>query len=164
MCADRARYELQQAALLRALQGRDAILNGFETEDLAAASESLLRKRARAVADSWPALTHALGGEFLTEFERFARATPPPREGEGIADGFLFATSLDPNVLAEDARVEILLARGVFKLRPDGCQPRHGLFLSTALLNEPRRLLIVIHLPRLGRRHVAVHIGMGRAS
>ena len=96
MCADRARYELQQAALLRALQGRDAILNGFETEDLAAASESLLRKRARAVADSWPALTHALGGEFLIEFERFARATRPPREGEGIADGFRFANSLDP--------------------------------------------------------------------
>jgi len=164
MCADRARYELQQAALLNALQGRDSTLHGFVTEDLTAASEALLRKRARPVADNWPALTQALGGEFLTEFQRFARANPPPRNGEGLADGLLFADTVDPNSLTGDARAEILLARGAFKLRKRTCQPRQGLFLGTALLSEPRRLLIVIHIPRLGRQHIAVPIGIGRRS
>jgi hypothetical protein len=164
MSADRANYELRQAGLLDALQGRDSNPDGFVADDLAAASESLLRKRARPVAENWPALTHALGSGFLPEFERFARATPLPRGDVGMVDGFMFANSLDLSVLTDDARLEFLLARGAFELRPAGLQPRRGLFLGTALLAAPRRLVVVIHIPRRGRQHVTVPIGMRRSA
>jgi hypothetical protein len=78
---DRARYGAQQRALLGALHTGEAIPHGFAIDDLAAASTSLLHKRARAVAQNWPALTHSLDGEFLATFERYARKTLPPRSG-----------------------------------------------------------------------------------
>src|SRR5436305_10105167 len=87
VCADRASYESQQAALLHVLHGAEHPLAGFSDDDLAAASESLLRKRAHAVREHWPALTQCLGSRFLVEYKRYAATTPPPAAGEGVADG-----------------------------------------------------------------------------
>jgi len=112
LCADRARYGAQQTELLRALWRGEGFPAGFDDEDAGAASRSLIRKRARAVASSWPALTQSLGKDFMAAFERFARTTPPGGRGEGFSDGLAFARSLDRDALSDDARSELLLARG----------------------------------------------------
>jgi hypothetical protein len=156
--ADRAEYEARQAALLRALHSGQPDLDGFDSDDVAAASRSLLLKRMRAAAGSWPALANSLGPAFADQFERFARTTPPPRVGDGLADGLAFATTLDRHALTAHARAELLLARGLFGVRNGRVIPRRWPFLAVAVLPEPRRLLVVIHLPGLGRRHASVRL------
>ncbi len=67
--ADRAAYEAEQAALLRALIRGDGFPDGFDAVKAAAASHSLWRKRMRAVAAAWPALALDLGDGFDAAFE-----------------------------------------------------------------------------------------------
>ena len=164
MPADRARYADQQAALLRALQTGQTPPPGFADDDLTAASSALLDKRMRAVAQRWPGLGHALGTDFPVLFERYAHDVPPPVAGAGLADGYAFATSLDPTRLTDDARTELLLARALLKLHGARVVPRRGIFLATKVLAGPRRSLIVIHLPLLGRRQVALWLPSGRGA
>jgi hypothetical protein len=146
---DREDYGARQAELLAALRDPEKRPRGFEADDLTAASGSLVRKRARQVAASWPALAHELGEDYLTAFARFVRTTPPPVVGEGLADGLAFASSLRELELTDHVRAEILLARGALK---------RGLYLGVARLHDPHRILVVVRVPRLGRGHASFPI------
>lgn len=158
MAPDRARYAARQAELLRALRDPEHPAAGFASADVAAASESLARKRARLVAASWPAVAHALGDRYLTRFEHFARTTPPPSVGDGLGDGLAFASSIVDLAASDDVRVEILLARGLFTLRDGTAAPRRAPYLSAARLRHPKRMLMVAYLPGVGRYHVAIRL------
>ena len=156
MPADRAGYEARQAALLSALQRRAADPPGFDVGDLEAASLSLLRKRARVVAASWPALTNALGDQFVPEFARYIRTSPIQAADDGLADGFAFASSLSADMLDDHARTEMLLAGGWLRIHDRAPVPRRGVSIRALRLREPSRVLIILHLPILGRRHLTV--------
>jgi hypothetical protein len=150
--ADRARYEAEQAALLRALIFGDELPDGFAARKAAAASRSLWRKRMRGVQSAWPALELALGEGFEARFEAYARSAAPPAAGDGFTDGLEFARTLSRADLTGDARVELLLARAVVSGRAGRLRDRRGVFLGAIALREPRRLLVVWRAPVVGRR------------
>jgi hypothetical protein len=164
MVPDRERYAAQQAELLRALRDPGCSPDGFVAADLAAASSSLVRKRARQVAASWPALAHTLADDYLSRFAHFARTTPPPAGGEGLGDGLAFATTLDDLDASDEVRAEIALARGLFKLRKGTAAPRRGPYIGATRLGDPDRILLVTHLPGLGRFHAAIRIPGSRGD
>jgi hypothetical protein len=154
--ADRSRYEAEQAELLRALIRGDGFPDGFAAGKADAASRSLRRKRARAVAGAWPALSVTLGERFAARFDDFARGTPPPAWGDGFADGLAFARTLAREELAEAAGIELLLARAVVRGRAGALRPRRGVFVGARSLHEPRRILVVLRAPGIGRRELVV--------
>ncbi|MDQ6778376.1 MAG: hypothetical protein M3071_19640 [Actinomycetota bacterium] len=158
MAPDRERYAERQAGLLRALRDPAHAPDGFAAADLAAASGSLVRKRARQVAASWPAVAHALGEAYLSRFERFARTTPPPAVGDGLGDGLAFAGTLDDRERTDEVRAETMLARGLFTLRHGTAARRRGPYLAAVRLGDPHRILVVAHLPGVGRYHAAIRI------
>jgi hypothetical protein len=160
---DRERYEAHQAELLDALRNPATPPDGFDATDLAAASDSLIRKRARQVAAGWPALAHALGDDYLRTFEQFARSTPPPALGEGLADGFAFASALPDLEPTDEVRAELLLARAIFKLRRCTATPRRGPYIAIARLRDPNRILVVTRVPTIGRYHAAIRLPGSRS-
>jgi hypothetical protein len=159
---DRSRYEAAQAELLRALIRGDAFPDGFAAGKAAAASRSLRRKRARAVARAWPALSVTLGECFDERFDDFARRTPPPAWGDGFADGLALARTLPRHELSEPVRIELLLARAVVSGRAGALRERRGVFVGARSLHEPRRLLVVLRAPGIGRRQLVVALRRGR--
>lgn len=162
MSPDRARYGAEQSTLLGALRRAAPVPEGFDPDDLRAAGGSLLRKRAGAVARAWPALALSLGEDFPVVFEGFARSSPPPAAGDGAADGLAFAATLDRAALSEDARVELALARGAFKLRRGAACRRRGPYVAACVERRPARLLVIVHVPGVGVRHVAVTLAPRR--
>lgn len=155
--ADRARYEAEQAELLRALIRGDGFPESVNARKAAAASRSLWRKRMRAVQAAWPALAIALADDFEPRFETFARAVPPPATGWGLTDGLAFARSLPRAELSGDARVELLLARAAVATARDGrVRDRRGVFVGALALREPPRILVVVRAPLVGRRQVSL--------
>jgi hypothetical protein len=158
--ADRASYEAEQAELLRALIRGDGFPQGFEPGKAAAASRSLWRKRLRAAQAAWPALAVALGEAFEARFEAYARAVPPPAVGHGLTDGLAFARTLARDELTDDMRIELVLARAeVVTGRGGAFRARGGLFLRALSLREPRRILLVLRAPVVGRRVLAIALG-----
>jgi len=157
--ADRARYEAEQAALLRALIRGDGFPDGFAPSMAAAASRSLWRKRMRGVQSAWPALAIGLGEHFEGRFEAYAHAVSPPEHGHGFADGLAFARSLARDELTDDARVELLLARAVVA-GGDGAA-RRGVFAGALSVRRPRRIVVVVRAPLLGRRVLVLPLGRG---
>jgi hypothetical protein len=154
---DRERYEAEQAAFVRALLRGDGFPEDLDARKAAAGSRSLWRKRMRAVAAEWPALAVTLGERFEPSFEAFARAVPPPAVGHGLTDGLAFARTLSGGELTDDVRVELLLARAVVVGgRAGRFRERRGLFCGALSLREPRRILLVMRAPVVGRRIVAV--------
>jgi hypothetical protein len=147
---DRSGYAARQALLLDALLRGDGYPAGFAAAQADAAGRSLRRKRARAVARAWPALTLDLGDVFDTRFDAFARATGAPASGDPLRDGLAFVRRLGHDTrLGDDARAEVLLARAALR--------RRGLFVAAACLRRPyRRLLVVVRLPWGGPVHVSV--------
>jgi len=150
---DREAYAARQAHLLDALLRGHEPPEGFDAAQAGAAGSALRRKRGRAVALAWPALTLELGDAFADRFDPYARAVDAPASGSPLEDGLGFARALalDARGLGDDARVELLLARAAL------C--RHGVFASAALLRRPRRrLLVVVRLPWLMRVPNAIAI------
>jgi hypothetical protein len=161
--ADRDAYEARQAELLRALIRGDEFPGGFDAVKAAAAGRSLRRKRARAVAGAWPALEIALGDGFGARFDAFARETPPPAFGFGTSDGLAFARTLPAHALTDDVRVELLLARALVAGRAAvAMRARRGVFARAVALREPRRIVVVVRLPGLGRRGLVVPLARSR--
>jgi hypothetical protein len=154
--ADRGAYEARQAQLLRALMRGEGFPSGFDDAKAGAAGRSLRRKRSRAVAAAWPALAISLGEDFAARFDAFARAVPPPAHGFGFTDGLAFARTLPAAALGDDARVELLLARGVIARRGGALRPRRGVFAGAIALRAPHRVVIVLRAPGLGRRVLVV--------
>jgi hypothetical protein len=159
--ADRSRYEAEQAAFVRALIRGDAFPEGMDEEKAAAASRSLWRKRMRAVEASWPALAVSLGERYAERFEAYARALPPPAVGDGFTDGLAFARTLARSELTDDVRVELLLARATVAVTRRGgrFRDRRGVFVGALSLRDPRRILVVLRAPLIGRRQLVIPLG-----
>jgi hypothetical protein len=138
------RLAAEQAALVRALVGGGPVPGGFDPERVRATSAALARKRAREVARAWPVLAAELGDDFTGRFLAFAAGRPPPARGGALADGLAFARALArQGRLPGDARVEALVAAAHLSRSPAR--------LAAALAGPPRRLVIVIRAPGLGR-------------
>ena len=139
---DRAAYAARQAQLLDSLlRGADPP-PGFVAAQADAAGSSLRRKRGRAVAHAWPALALSLREEFDARFDAFARGAGVDDSADPRRDGLAFARWLAAGgaPLADDARVEVLLARAALRHR----RP----WVGVARLREPYpRLLVVARLP-----------------
>jgi hypothetical protein len=160
--ADRAAYAAGQASLLLALVRGEELPPGFDADKAAVAARSLRRKRAHAVAGAWPSLTLDLGERFAAAFDAYALTTPPPAFGDGLTDGLGFARTLGRAELTDDGRVELLYARALAGGRGAAPRRRRGIFARALWLHEPRRILIVLRAPGIGRRQVV--LALGRAA
>lgn len=151
----RARLESREAELVQALYGGPPA-PGLDARRVATASQALARKRARAVARSWPALAAALGDEFGERFVAFAKTHPPP-DGGPLADGLAFSRSLARRPrLPDEARAERMIVTTQMKLSRGRLVPRRGPRIGAAVVGRPRRLLLVVHLPWRPARLVAL--------
>jgi len=148
----RERLSATQAQLVSALVDGGTAPPGFDAQRVAVAASALVRKRARLVRHAWPSLAASLGEAFDERFAAVA-ATPPPREGGGIADGFALADALAADgVLSGEARVERLLLRAGWRRTRGGAVPRRGAFAGCAVAGPPRRLVLAVRVPGLGTR------------
>lgn len=151
----RARLAARQAELITALYGGPPA-EGLDARLVTLTSDSLARKRTRAVARAWPALARALGADLADQFTAFARVTPPP-EGGALADGLAFSQVIaHKRQLPDDARIEAMLATSRVKLRHNRLVPRRGPRLAAVTTGPPRRLVIIASLPPAGTRIVTL--------
>lgn len=137
----------------------DGFPEGFSVPHADAAGLSLRRKRAQAVREAWPALSVSLGERFEARFDAFARTTGAPAWGHGLIDGLTFVLDLEDE-LAESARVELLLVRAIVRRDRTGVwRSRRGVRVELTRLRAPHRLLVMLLLPRLGRRRFVLALG-----
>jgi len=140
----RARLATAQQALVRALVNGGPIPAGFNPDRVQATSLALVRKRARAVANIWPALARTLGDGFMARFLAYAAGQPPP-VGGALADGLAFTRALGAQGrLPGDVRVERLLAQARLSNRP--------VRLAATFAGSPLRLVMAVRAPLLGER------------
>src|SRR5689334_15189161 len=144
----RERLAFEQAQLLGALTAGAAAPAGFDHERVAAAAESLLSKRAGAVARVWPRLTQAMKGEFAASFASYARARPLAGDHSPLIDGRSFIDWLARDGrLNDEGRIEAFAFDARYRISGGRVTPRRGPLLRARRLNETRRLLMVIRLP-----------------
>jgi hypothetical protein len=140
----RARLATAQQALVQALVGGGPVPAEFDPDRVQATSRALARKRARAVANTWPALARTLGDGFTARFLAYAAGQPPPTGG-ALADGLAFTRVLKAQGrLPGDVRVERLLAQGRLANRP--------VRLAATFAGSPLRLVMTVRAPLLGER------------
>lgn len=137
----RRRLGEQQAALLRALVAGGPVPEGLDPRRVHGAARSLVNKRLREVAHTWPTLTDGLGPRFVERFRAYAERTAPPESGP-FADGERFARTL-PLKERTDA-----LERQLLRLTLG----RRWLALTWARLPESGRRVLGLRLPGLGVR------------
>ena len=149
----RRRLAFEQARLLGALTTGAAAPAGFDRERVAAATESLSSKRARAVARAWPRLARAMGDEFAVSFANYACAHPLAGDGSPLVDGRAFIDWLARDGrLSDEGRVEAFAFDARYRMSGGKVRRRRGPFVRARRLNETRRLLVVIRLPLVGER------------
>jgi hypothetical protein len=142
----RARLATAQQALVRALVDGGPIPAGFDPDRVQATSLALTRKRARAVAITWPALARTLGPDFTARFLAYAASQPRPAEG-ALADGLAFARALEARgQLPGMVRVERLLAQARLSNSP--------IRVAATVASPPWRLVMTVRAPLLGERWV----------
>jgi hypothetical protein len=152
---DSARRQLafEQAQLLDALTTSAAAPAGFDQERVAAAAESLLSKRARAVSRTWPRLAQAMGDEFATCFASYARAHSLTNDGSPLADGRAFIHWLEHiGRLSDEGRIEAFAFDARYCICKDGIRKRRAPLLRARRLNITHRLIVVVRLPLVGER------------
>jgi hypothetical protein len=154
---DAARRQLAsgQEALLRALVGAEEPPAGFDAGRVRLAADSLVSKRTRAAARTWPALAGALGPSFGTRFAAHAARTPLPRRGGALADGLAFARALpreETRGLDDAARLERLgVALRYRRAGRDGSLvPRRGPAAAGAWLRQSPRWVAAVRVPPFG--------------
>jgi hypothetical protein len=151
----RVRLAARQAELVRALYGGPPAA-GLDARMVAVTSATLAEKRARGVARAWPALRRELGADFAVNFADYARTTPPP-DGGALADGLAFGRVVArQRRLPDDARIEMMRSSSQFKFRQDRLVARRGPYLAVTVVGGPRRIVIVVRLPRAGVRLIAL--------
>ena len=155
---DREAYAARQAQLLDSLLRGDDFPAGFVAPHADLAGLALRRKRGHAVAHAWPALALSLGDSVDARFDAFERGAGADASGDPLRDGLAFARWIEASgdVLGDDARVEVLLARAALR--------RRGPWVRAARLARPYpRVLVVARLPFAGTRHRSVRV-RGRAG
>ena len=154
---DAARRQLAegQEALLRALVAAHEPPAGFDAARVRLAADSLVAKRTRAAARTWPAMARALEPSFGTRFAAFASRTPLPRQGGALADGLAFVRSLprqETRGLDDAAQLERLAV--VLRHRPAGRDgslvPRRWPAAAGAWLGQSRRWVVAVRVPPFG--------------
>jgi hypothetical protein len=154
-----------EAQLVRALTGQGEPPEGFDPARVQAAAEALARKRARAVARAWPALTRALADSYGKRFAAFAATRPVPREGGPLADGRAFARWLAAaGELPDPGRLEALAVDLRYARCGGGLVPRRGPVLRAARLRHARRLVLALRMPGLGEWWLSVRLGPSTRS
>jgi hypothetical protein len=139
--ADRAQLARQQAALVAALTTGAAPPADFDEPRVRLAARTLHRKRARAVAKTWPALAAALGRSFNEHFRAYADAHPLA-DPDPAADGAAFARHAGTlGLLTDAARVELALHRAA-----------RGWPVRLARFRESSHVAVALRLPCFGRR------------
>jgi hypothetical protein len=140
----RARLATAQQALVRALVNGGPVPAGFDPDRVQATSTALARKRARAVATTWPVLARTLGDGLTARFLAHAGGRPPP-PGGALADGLAFARALEAQRRLPGAvRVERLFAQARLSNSP--------IRVAATIANQPRRLVMTMRAPLLGER------------
>jgi len=153
----RARLESREAELVRALYG-GAPAPGLDASRVATTAEALARKRARAAARAWPALTAALGDEFDVQFIAFAQTHPPP-DGGPVADGLAFSLALRLRQrLPDKASAELMIVAAQVKLRRGRLVPRRMPRIGATIVGRPRRLLVAAYWPSRPTRLIAIRL------
>jgi hypothetical protein len=156
----RERLADMQAELVQTLVGQGRAPADFDAARLKAAAYALASKRARAVMQAWPALTHALGESFSERFAAYGLVSPLPLHGGPLADGRAFARYLAGSGELPDAgRMEALLVVLRFRFTAMGLLPRRGLALRFTHLKLSGRLVIGFRMPWLGGRYFSIPFG-----
>jgi len=144
----RERLAQAQRELVRALGVGGPVPEGFDAERVHEAARSLMNKRRRGVERSWPRLAAALGEDFRSRFEAWARTHPLGVEASTLADGRRFAQALlDAGDFPDAAREELFTFDVRFRLGEDSLLPRSGPGLKAARLGTPSRLVVALRLP-----------------
>ena len=148
----RQRLADAQSQLVRALVCHQAAPTMFDAARVRLAADMLLRKRARAVAHSWPRLARALGPRFDDCFIDYARRMTLP-EGGPLVDGRAFARALEQaGEFPDAARAETLAFDARYKLKESGITARRKFAFGATRLKSSARLILVIRLPIIGER------------
>lgn len=148
----------QQRQLLKALCSGDPVPVDFDRASVETCGASLLIKRGRAAARSWPALERMLGErDFVTRFLNFARQTPLPEQGGPLSDGYAFAISLG-NVVewTDEARLEKLAIDIRYRWTRRGLILRRAPTLRILWIRKRQSLVLAIRLPWIGVRTVTL--------
>ena len=156
---NRAAYAARQSEFVRALVAGGPVPEGVDASRERMLVESLQRKRARAVARSWPALRHGLGAGFDARFATYALGTPPPADSDAIADGLAFAASLRAEALDDQTCREILVARSRFAIRRGRAHARRMPYIGVMTPRQSERsVLLALRAPALGERVVRLPV------
>lgn len=142
----RATLAADQGRLVAALSGRADVPPGFDRARVRLAAQTLLAKRRKGVAYTWPRLAQLLGDRFGEHFLAFAAESSPHPAGPA-ADGLAFARWLDghgslPDAIAPDF------------IRGQLCYGRR--FIGLASFRAGNRLWLGIRLPAGGVRVLSV--------
>jgi len=115
----RKALQKQQAELIRTLQGRIDVPAGLDESKVAAAVQSLLRKRGNEIKAAWPTLADYLGKRFRNLYSIFAASQTTP-QSDPVIDGYLFAVWLSSR---ERLPAEVIVAVRRFESQCSG-KPR----------------------------------------
>ena len=142
----RATLAADQARLVAAL-GRGAdVPDGFDVPRVHLAAQTLLAKRQKGVAYTWPRLAGSLGDRFDERFSAFAAKHPPDPTGPA-ADGLAFARWLDrQGLLADTIASDFIRSQLQHGRRPVGLTVRRA----------GGRLWLGVRLPMAGVRLLSV--------
>ena len=155
----RSSLHSQQAVLVSALVSQGELPAGFDKKRLHAAAASLARKRAWAVARTWPGLTQGLGPRFGELFAAYAEDMPLPSQGGPLADGRAFARWLKVGgELPEAGFLQSLAVDLRYARKSDGLVIRKWPTCKTAWLPLSRRLVMAARLPWLGERWLSIRL------
>ena len=148
----RQRLADAQSELVRALVCNQNAPTAFDAARVRVTADTLLRKRARAVAHTWPNLARALGPRFDDRFMAYARRTATPGGGP-MVDGRRFARALErAGELPDEARMETLAFDARYEFDESRITARRRFAFGATRLQSSARLLIVIRLPLIGER------------
>lgn len=154
-----------QTRLVFALTGRADVPAGFNPGRILVAAIGLARKRRRAVAHAWPRLTRAIGAVFEEQFTRYADVFPLPSDGGALADGRAFARWLaQQDALPDAGRLEALAVDLYYVACPSGMRRRSCPAVRSALLRQPRALVLAVRLPWLGERRWRIPLSWRRVG
>ena len=137
----RATLAASQGRLVAALGGKAVPPAGFDAARVELTGRTLLAKRRKGVARTWPALAASLGDRFAQRFSAYA-TDAPPHPGGPAADGNSFARWLDLTRQLPAAAVAEFMLATLWRGRRAGI----------ALRRVDGRLLAGVRLPLLGVR------------
>jgi hypothetical protein len=135
----------QQAAVVASLTSANPPPPDFDATRIALAAQTLINKRAKSVAATWPTLPQSLRDQFKPLFAAYAQANAIPPEG-AIADGRAFARHLLANrQLPEPAHLQLLIH-----------ETSNAFPIRLARVGASRRPVLALRIPGVGVRLISL--------